>query len=250
MEPAGVSSRRCYLPSTMSMFSLPPNEEKTDFVRSMFDSIAYRYDFVNRLITLGLDRHWRKQAVGELGLAREMLVLDIGCGTGDLTREASRAGFVCIGIDLSYEMLAVARATDARFIEANAESLPIASASIDGVISGFALRNFTDSHKVFREIERVLLPGGRLVILEVDLPSNPFLRFGHRIWFHQVVPKIGALLSVASAYRYLPQSVTYLPNQTDLTAMLISSGFGDVRYRHLQGGLAQIVVCAKQGGPV
>lgn len=224
---------------------LPSPEEKADFVRSMFDSIAHRYDLVNRLITLGLDRRWRHEAVTQLGLKRGSLVLDIGCGTGDLTREATRSGLTCFGIDLSYEMLVAARAVHAPLIEANADSLPIARSSIDGVVSGFALRNFADVLKVFQEVARVLAPGGRLVILEVDRPSNPLLRFGHQIWFNKVVPVIGALVSDAAAYRYLPKSVTYLPNAIDLEAMLVASGFGNISYMHLQGGLAQIIVAVR-----
>ena len=232
----------------MSRKDLPAPEEKTDFVRSMFDSIAHRYDLVNRLITLGLDRRWRQRAVTNLGLARGSLVLDIGCGTGDLTREASQAELICFGIDLSYEMLVAARGIHAPLIEADAEALPIARSSIDGVISGFALRNFTDPSKVFQEVARVLVPGGRFVILEVDRPTNSLLRFGHRIWFNKVVPMIGALFSVAAAYRYLPKSVAYLPDKAELEAMLSASGFGDISYQHLQGGLAQIIVAVRESG--
>ena len=230
----------------MKRHDLPTAEEKTDFVRSMFDSIAHRYDLVNRLITFGLDRRWRQRAVTRLGLDRGSLVLDIGCGTGDLARAVSHAGLTCFGIDLSYEMLAAAPASHVSLIEANADTLPFVSASVDGVISGFALRNFTDLGKVFEEIARVLVMGGRFVILEVDQPTNLFLRFGHQIWFNKVVPKIGALLSDAAAYRYLPKSVAYLPKTAELETMLGASGFGEFSHQRLQGGLAQIIVVVKE----
>ena len=231
----------------MSRQDLPAPEEKTEFVRAMFDSIAHRYDLVNSLITLGLDRRWRRRAISKLELASGSLVLDLGCGTGDLVREAKRATLNCIGLDLSFEMLLAARAIRAPVIEADAQALPISRASIDGVISGFALRNFSDPIRVFQEVARVLVPGGRLVILEVDRPSHFALRFGHRIWFNRVVPVIGAFFSDGAAYRYLPKSVAYLPNTVDLKAMLVSSGFGDISYQRLHGGLAQVIVAVKEG---
>ena len=227
---------------------LPAPEHKTEFVRSMFDSIAHRYDLVNRVITLGLDRHWRKLAVSRLGLESSAVVLDLGCGTGDLMREANRAALVCIGLDISFEMLLAARGLRESVVEADAQELPIRSNSIDGVISGFALRNFTDLRKVFQEVGRVLVPGGRFVILEVDLPSHALLRLGHRIWFNRVVPVIGAFFSDGAAYRYLPKSVAYLPSTNDLHTMLMRSGFCDISRQQLQGGLAQIIVATKERG--
>lgn len=208
----------------------------------MFDTIAGHYDLVNRLISLGLDRLWRRKAIGQLALGRGSLVLDIGCGTGDLVREATRAGHGCIGVDLSYEMLLAARNIRVPLIEANAEALPFDRNSIDGVVSGFALRNFAEPRRVFTEVARVLVPGGHFVILEIDQPHNPLLRMFHGIWFNSVVPMIGALFSEAAAYRYLPKSVAYLPGETDLKEMLGTAGFDKVSFLHLQGGLAQIIV--------
>ncbi len=230
----------------MDSQGLPTPEDKTDFVRTMFDAIAQRYDLVNRLITLGLDHGWRQRAVSRLGLERDSLVLDLGCGTGDFLREMTRAGHPCIGVDLSFAMLLAARTIHAPVIEADAHSLPISQGTIDGVISGFALRNFTEPKRVFQEVARILVPGGRFVILEVDQPSNPIVRFGHGIWFNRVVPLIGALFSDAAAYRYLPRSVAYLPGANEMREMLVSSGFTAVRFERLQGGLAQIIIAEKR----
>lgn len=229
----------------MKSADLPPQEQKTQFVRSMFDGIAHRYDLVNRLMTLGLDRGWRKRTITAMKLEPEALILDLGCGTGDLIREAANSGYQCIGIDLSYEMLSVAHKASPRLVEADAAALPIAAGSVAGVVSGFALRNFTDQRSVFHEIARVLVPGGRLAILEVDRPRHMIVRMGHGLWFNYVVPKIGAIFSDASAYRYLPKSVTYLPSPDALATLLGESGFCWVERTQLQGGLAQIVTATK-----
>jgi demethylmenaquinone methyltransferase/2-methoxy-6-polyprenyl-1,4-benzoquinol methylase len=229
----------------MTSADLPSAEQKTQFVRAMFDGIAHRYDLVNRLMTFGLDRGWRKSTIHAMRLPKESLVLDLGCGTGDLTRVALKSGFRCIGVDLSFEMLAAAHSLSAPLVEADATCLPLADACIAGVVSGFALRNFTDQRAVLFEIARVLIPGGRLAILEVDRPRHAVIRIGHRIWFNHVVPKIGAIFSVAAAYRYLPQSVTYLPSPAALAEMLGDSGFETIERRQLQGGLAQIVTATK-----
>lgn len=224
---------------------LPSTQDKTRFVRSMFDTIAGRYDLVNRLMTFGLDQGWRRRAITELGLAVDSLVLDLGCGTGDLTREAVRQGLRPIGVDLSFAMLAASRRRVGPLVEADAETLPIGDGSLDGLVSGFALRNFTDLPKVLNEIARILKTGGRLVILEVDRPRSPLLRLGDDLWFRHVVPKIGALFSDAAAYRYLPESVAYLPNPAELHTLLSAAGFSQIRRTRLQGGLAQIVAATK-----
>ena len=226
---------------------LPSPEHKTQFVRTMFDGIAHRYDLVNRLMTLGLDRAWRRATIKAMRLRPGSLIVDLGCGTGDLLGASISSGLRCVGIDLSYEMLSHARRFTTPLVEADASELPVADASVDGVVSGFALRNFTDQRSVMTEIARVIVPGGRLAILEVDRPGLAPLRLGHRIWFNHVVPRIGAMFSVAEAYRYLPQSVSYLPSFEALAAMLQSEGFEHIGRRRLSGGLAQIVTASRTG---
>lgn len=224
---------------------LPADEDKTAYVQTMFDAIAHRYDLVNRLITFGLDRRWRMRAIADLHLARGAIILDLGCGTGDLLREASAQGLQAFGLDLSFEMLASARSVASPRVQADASALPICSGSIDGIVSGFALRNFTDQRAVIEEAARVLRPGGPIVFLEVDQPDNLLLRFGHSLWFNHAVPAIGAIFSVASAYRYLPKSITYLPSDSSLAEMLRDAGFIEVSKVRLQGGLAQLVIAKR-----
>lgn len=228
----------------MSRNGLPAPEDKTEFVRSMFDRIAARYDVVNSIVTFGLDRRWRQRTVRSLGLARGATVIDLGSGTGVLLDEAVRAGHYGVGIDLSFGMLAAARHASPR-LQADASRLPIRSASVDGVLSGFALRNFTEPGVVLAEVARVLRPGGSLAILEIGVPQSFGLRFAHRLWFERAIPMIGAMLSDADAYRYLPRSVVYLPAPAEFAAMLDRLGFVDVGHRQLSGGLAQVVVARR-----
>jgi demethylmenaquinone methyltransferase/2-methoxy-6-polyprenyl-1,4-benzoquinol methylase len=220
--------------------ALPQGDEKVKAVRAMFDAIAPRYDLLNRLITFRLDVGWRRRAVRELGLPAGSVVVDLAAGTGDLCRELARAGYQPVGVDLSFGMLAHAR-TDAPLAQADGVRLPHPDQSVAGVVSGFGLRNFADLAGVLRELGRVVRPGGRIALLEVDRPRNPILRAGHAVYFGKVVPRIGGLLSDRAAYRYLPQSVAYLPDRAALLDLVRGAGFDDVRHVALTGGIAQLL---------
>jgi demethylmenaquinone methyltransferase/2-methoxy-6-polyprenyl-1,4-benzoquinol methylase len=220
--------------------ALPQGEQKVRAVRDMFDAIAPRYDLVNRIITFRLDVGWRARTVRSLGLSPGSRVLDVACGTGDLCRELTAAQQRAIGVDLSFGMLAHAR-TSAPLVHADGLQLPLPDGSVDGVVSGFGLRNVVDLASLFRELARVVRPGGRVALLEVAEPINPVLRWGHGLYFGRVVPRIGALLSDASAYQYLPDSVAYLPAPAVMCGMLDDAGFAGVERRLLSGGLAQLV---------
>lgn len=222
------------------MTPLPQGAEKVRAVRTMFDTIAPRYDRVNRLISLGLDRGWRRRAVRELALPSGSAIVDVACGTGDLCRESAAAGHRPIGLDSAGEMLAHAR-TDAPLVQADALHLPFAPGSVDGITCGFALRNVADLGLLFDEFARVLRPGGRIALLDVHEPRNPVLRAGHAIWFRRIVPLIGGLLSDRVAYRYLPRSTAYLPPSEEMLAMLRGRGFLRPRCRRLSGGLVQLL---------
>jgi len=206
----------------------------------MFDAIAPRYDLVNRVMTFRMDVGWRRRSVRALGLPHGATVVDLACGTGDLCRELIRARYEPVGVDLSFGMLAAAR-TDAPLVEADALRLPLPDRSVDGATCGFALRNFVALEPFFDSVARVVRPGGRIAFLEVSEPEHPLLRWGHRIYFGRVVPRIGALLSDADAYRYLPQSVAYLPDPATLVAMVRDAGFPDATRIPLSAGIAQLV---------
>jgi demethylmenaquinone methyltransferase/2-methoxy-6-polyprenyl-1,4-benzoquinol methylase len=194
---------------------LPEGQAKARLVREMFDAIAPRYDLLNRLMTLGLDQGWRRRAVAALGLRPGAVVADLCCGTGDLSELARRSGFVPV---------------------------PLAAGSVEGVVCGFGLRNVVDLAGFLAEAARVLRPGGRLALLEMGEPSHPLVRLGHRVHLATVVPLLGALLSDAAAYRYLPRSLAYLPPPAQLQGMVEEAGFEDVRRAALSGGVAQVVV--------
>lgn len=213
----------------------------------MFDSIAPRYDLLNTLMTFGLDRYWRRRTVAALRLSPGAAILDLASGTGPLLGTLRAAGHRGVGADLSYRMIAIGGAGARPALQGDAAALPIASGSLDGAVSGFALRNFADLDATFAELARVLRPAGRIALLEVDEPTSPWLRTGHRIWFRQVVPRLGALLSDAHAYSYLPRSVAYLPPHDEMADALETAGFRDVARLRLNGGLTQVVTATRRG---
>ena len=227
---------------------LPTGSEKTALVRSMFDTIAPRYDLVNRLMTFGLDVRWRRQSAKALGLPAGARVLDLACGTGDFLAILSASGLSPFGMDLSWGMLQANR-TGRPLAQADGAAHPLRSGSVDGITCGYALRNFTELGAVFHEFGRVVRPGGRISLLEVAEPDHGLLLAGHRIWFRKVVPVIGGLLSDRTAYRYLPRSAAYLPSTGELRSMLVEAGFSSVNRRALSGGLSQLITATRVGRP-
>ncbi|MGH9190000.1 MAG: ubiquinone/menaquinone biosynthesis methyltransferase [Acidimicrobiales bacterium] len=227
---------------------LPRGDEKVQAVDAMFDAIAPRYDLLNRLLTFGMDVGWRRRTVKFLGLPRGSRVLDLACGTGDLCRELAAAGHVPIGVDRSAGMLAAARA-GAPLLRGDCLRLPVATGSVDGLVCGFALRNFVALEPFLAECARVLRPGGRVALLEVSVPANPVLRFGHGLYFGTVVPLVGGLLSDRDAYRYLPKSVAYLPPGPRLVAMLEEAGFDEASRQALSTGIAQLLTGTRSDSP-
>lgn len=223
---------------------LPTGKAKERAVRSMFDSIAPRYDLVNRIMTFGLDVLWRRRAVSRLDLPPGSVVADCACGTGDFCRVIEARGMVAVGFDLSAGMLAAAR-TDSPLAQADITVLPLTDASVDGITCGYALRNVVDLDAFFAECARALRPGGRVAFLEVSEPRNPLIRWGYNLYFGRIVPLIGGLISDRAAYRYLPDSVAYLPDTPELLARIEAAGFEDVDRIQLTGGLSQLITATK-----
>lgn len=230
----------------MNPEQLPEGEAKVQAVRSMFDTIAPRYDLVNRVMTFRMDVGWRRRTVRDLRLPDGSLVADLACGTGDFCRELQTQGLRPVGFDLSFGMLAAAR-TDAPLAEADILRLPLPDGCLDGVTCGFALRNLVELGGFFVELARVVRPGGRIALLDVSIPPNPVLRWGHSIYFGRVVPMVGGLLSDPTAYRYLPKSVAYLPEPEVMLAQLRDAGFDDVRRDLLTTGISQLLTATRRG---
>jgi demethylmenaquinone methyltransferase / 2-methoxy-6-polyprenyl-1,4-benzoquinol methylase len=229
----------------VTVAELPVGERKARAVEEMFDRIAPRYELVNRVMTLGLDAGWRRRAVRELHLEPGARVVDLGCGTGDLCRVLGRAGLRALGVDMAAGMLAKAH-TSAPLVRADALQLPLGDGSVDGAISGFALRNVVDIATCFGEAARVIRPGGRAVFLEVSEPPNPLVRRVHALYFRRIVPMVGGLLSDRRAYAYLPASTAYLPAPDDLIRLLTDAGFTRCRRVQLGAGAAQLLIGIRQ----
>jgi len=225
--------------------ALPEGEEKHQAVEAMFDRVAPGYERMNRIISLGLDKRWRRRAIRALDVAPGARVLDLACGTGDLCRDLVSAGCPAVGVDFSAGMLAAAR-VPSPLVRGDAAALPFAAGTFDGVVCGFALRNFVDLGEVFREVARVLRPAGRFVALDAAVPEHLVMRLGNAVWFRGAVPVLGRLLSRdPSAYRYLPRSTAYLPDGPALIASLERAGFGAVTRETLTGGSVQLLAGAR-----
>lgn len=219
---------------------LPQGDEKRTAIRSMFDTIAPRYDMVNRLMTFRMDVGWRRTTQRALDLEPGSTVLDLACGTGDFSVELAESGHHPVGVDLSYGMLAAARTTTP-LIQGDLLDLPIADQSVDAAVCGFALRNLVELDPFFAELRRVVRPGGRIALLDVSQPDNRVMAWGHGLYFNRVVPVIGGLLSDRKAYSYLPKSVSYLPEPEVMVAKLAEAGLANPARRQLSGGIAQLL---------
>ncbi len=231
------------------MSALPPPAEKAAAVRTMFDRISPTYDRVNRLMTFNADRRWRRALVRRLAIGPGDTALDLACGTGDFTQLCRSLGANTCALDFSRGMLhaAVQRLGSAdSVVQADALHLPLADGSFTVAVSGFALRNFVAIAPVLAELARVLQPGGRLGLLEVDQPHNRFVAAGHGLYFNRVVPVVGGLLVDHDAYRYLPQSAAYLPSQDELVRMLRDAGFHRVQKCSPMFGAIQSVTAVRR----
>ena len=211
-----------------------------DAVRRMFDRIAPFYDAMNRTMTAGLDRRWRRLTAE--GVVRPGdAVLDACCGTGDLAIAAARAGGRVTGLDFSEPMLERARRkSDAvDWVRGDLLELPFPDGSFDAATVGFGVRNVTDIERALAELRRAVRPGGRLAILEITTPRGP-LRHFYGLWFDRIVPLLGKAVPGGSAYTYLPASVRRFPDAERLAALLDEAGFAGIRYRFLAGGIVAL----------
>jgi len=209
-------------------------------VKTMFDRIAPVYDAMNRIMTAGLDLRWRR-ITAEAVVRPGDRVLDACCGTGDLAVAARRAGGEVTGLDFSPRMLARARRKlpAATWVEGDLLALPFEDGSFETTTVGFGVRNVGDLPAALAELRRVLVPGGRLGILEITTPTGLLAPF-YRVWFDRVVPLIGRALRQKAAYEYLPASVQRFPGPDELAGLIRDTGFADVSYRTFAGGIVAL----------
>lgn len=219
-------------------------------VRAMFDRIAGSYDLLNSLMTAGLHHRWRDLAVMLACVAPGARVLDVCCGTGDLSFALKRVvggGGQVVGLDFSARMLEMAREKCGRnqlfvdFMLGDVLSLPFVDGSFDACTVGFGIRNVQDIGAAFAEMRRVCRPGGRVVCLEITHPQIPGFRQFYGFWFDRVVPWLGRLTSRdLSAYSYLPASVKRFPDPEALLGLMEKAGLRHARYEILAGGIIAI----------
>jgi demethylmenaquinone methyltransferase/2-methoxy-6-polyprenyl-1,4-benzoquinol methylase len=207
-------------------------------IQQMFDEVAPTYDFLNHLLSLGIDNYWRANATNRakklVGKNPAPRILDVATGTGDLAASMAKiSGAKVTALDLSPEMLALARKKypEITFHEGYAENLPFNTASFDIVSAGFGVRNFEDLEKGMREFHRVLKPGGHTLIIEPMIPRNELMKKLYLVYFKKVLPKIAGLFSKSTfAYDYLPHSVEKFPQAEAFTSILKKSGFKKAEY--------------------
>jgi demethylmenaquinone methyltransferase/2-methoxy-6-polyprenyl-1,4-benzoquinol methylase len=207
----------------------------------MFDRIAPVYDLMNRVMTVGLDQHWRRETVKAVVRPGDS-VLDGCCGTGDLAVAAVKAGAGdVVGLDFSPRMLERARAKQqsVTWIEGDLLALPFPDASFDAATVGFGVRNVSDLSAALVELRRALRSEGRLGILEITTPTGALAPF-YRLWFDHVVPLLGKVLKGGAAYTYLPASVRRFPGPEELAGLLRAAGFEEVAYRTFAGGIVAL----------
>lgn len=225
--------------------------DKTRQVREMFDSIAPAYDFMNRAMTMGIDRLWRHKAVRLLRDCQHDDILDIATGTGDLAIKLAREldPIAVTGVDLSEGMIEIGRAKVAK--EGLQEVvtlgigdcllLPFTDASFDVVTCAYGVRNFADLLAGYREMHRVLRPGGRAVILELSTPTSPMVRPLYNFYTRHVIPTVGRMVSKdVRAYSYLPESIAAVPQGDAMTAIMLEAGFSQARAIPLTMGVCTI----------
>jgi demethylmenaquinone methyltransferase/2-methoxy-6-polyprenyl-1,4-benzoquinol methylase len=241
--------------------SLASPAKEASRISGMFDAIAERYDFLNHLLSAGLDKRWRRQAIQVLQLTGRETVLDLCTGTADLALAAmsgqQRARRV-IGVDFSAAMLQIGNEKIRRagcvspaapaidLVRGDATCIPLRDAVVDATTIGFGIRNVEQPGVACREIARVLRPGGTLVILEFSLPRSPALRSFYRWYFRRILPLIGRVISKhPSAYNYLPESVEAFPSPDEFSQQLRDSGFGTVRAVSLTFGIVHMFVAVR-----
>lgn len=228
-------------------------KDKATYVKETFNSIAGHYDLMNTFMSLGMDKRWRRIAVQRVGAKPGMHILDVCCGTGQLSMELGNAvgakGNVT-GLDFSQKMLDVAKRSltkslnkdRIRFVQGNAMKLPFSNNMFDGATIGWGLRNLPDLREGIKEMIRTVKPGGKIVSLDMAKPTFPVFKQAYWVYFEKLVPFMGKIWArKASAYQYLHDSAREFPAQDELVRIFAECGLVDTQFKNLAGGVVAIV---------
>ncbi len=251
-EPDHMSSDHKQQDSTHFGYKDVPASEKAGMVANVFHSVAGKYDIMNDAMSLGIHRLWKKFAVAQAGVRPGHRVLDLACGTGDLTLKMSPQagpGGMVIASDINASMLQNGRdrlidkgiTSNVQFVQADAEKLPFPDNSVDRITIAFGLRNVTDQNAALAAMYRCLRPGGRLIILEFSKPVLPVLNKVYDLYSFNILPQLGKIITNDEAsYRYLAESIRKHPDQETLTGMMAEAGFDRPHYHNLSGGIVAV----------
>lgn len=230
-----------------------PADQKTAHVANMFNQISKRYDFLNHLLSFGIDKYWRKKVIHFIKRHPHSNILDIATGTGDLALRLAKLNPKSItGIDISENMLHIAeqkwlkRKINCKisFIKSSCEQMPFQNNSFDCATIAFGIRNFTDINTSLNEIHRVLIPGGQLVILEFSKPRHKVIKSLYYLYFNRILPFIGKIISKNEyAYKYLPASVAAFPEQEEFCKILSEQKFNKIEFKTFTFGVVTIYQC-------
>jgi demethylmenaquinone methyltransferase / 2-methoxy-6-polyprenyl-1,4-benzoquinol methylase len=226
------------------------NGNSRDHVETMFNAISGKYDMLNNLLSMGIDRQWRRRLISRIDKEKEILILDVATGTGDLSIAAAHSTKATImATDIAEKMMEVGKEKVDRlglsdrisFKKANAEYLPFPTNTFDVLMVGFGVRNFKHFGQGLKELHRVLKPEGQLLVLEFSMPANPMLSKLFRLYFGRILPKVGRLISRhPDAYNYLPESVKEFPYGNQFVKCLQVAGFQTAGYTILSSGIAML----------
>jgi demethylmenaquinone methyltransferase/2-methoxy-6-polyprenyl-1,4-benzoquinol methylase len=225
--------------------------EKKNTVKRIFDSIAPKYDFLNHLLSFGVDIYWRRKALKLSGLTKDSILLDVACGTGDVAIEARKMGVSKIfGADFSHNMLRHFNRKSQWIVGNNfqsvAEKIPVKDLSVTNITIAFGVRNFYDIQTAFNSFFRVLKPDGKVTIIEFRMPENKFFKWIYTFYFKGILPQIGRVISGdTEAYSYLPESVKEFDEKIKLPELLNNSGFRKIDAYKLSFGIVQVVIAEK-----
>jgi demethylmenaquinone methyltransferase / 2-methoxy-6-polyprenyl-1,4-benzoquinol methylase len=226
-------------------------DDKKNNVKNIFDSIAGNYDFLNHLLSFGVDKYWRRKALKLSKVGSESVLLDVACGTGDVAIEAFRQGVrQIVGADYSHNMLELFKNKsewiEGKVIQTTAEQIPIKDNSFTNITVAFGVRNFYDIKEGFNSFHRVLKSNGKVTVIEFQMPENKFFKSLYKFYFKRILPLVGGIISKNKvAYNYLPESVEEFDEKISLVDMLKESGFKSVKKYKLTFGIVQVVIAEK-----